>query len=319
MLCSYSSMIEFDPNAPIFAEADLQRADQCREEAEVCARNVGNEKLVVPAQTFVTNMDAIFSMLALPGHAAAYGAGFGAGDIVEFASVHFSEETRFPEELKRAVDARHEEGAMRYPSAASFLNDRESMEPAIRAYLSFTVVALWTALESLAKDMWMASVNLSADRLAKSALNADASIRGSEAKSVKSSWLAKYRFDLRNHMGTLLVEDEGKFSFDSPSQILEAYAAAFGKSSPVDELWQDNKRDLNLLNLCRNLVAHRAGIVDERFISKTKLNLPIGTPLLVNTENVTQFAETVVEAGCELLSFVGKWFDENLGNSSQVF
>lgn len=309
-------MIEFDPTLPTFIEVDYQRADRCREGLEVCVNNINSEYLTLPAQTFVTNMEAIFSMLDLPVHIAAYGAGFGAGELVEFANTYFSEEPHFPTELKKAIDARREEGKVRYPDVAYFLNDIESMEPAVRAYLSFTVVAIWTALESLAKDMWIASVNSSADNLAKSALNASSGARGGESKSVKSRWLAKYNFDLRSHMGTLLIDDEGKFTFDSPTQILEAYIAAFGKSSAVNYMWKNTKQNLNLLNLCRNLVAHRAGIVDERFASKVKLNLSIGTPLPVNNENATQFAEVVVEAGCELITFVNKWFGENSGERS---
>ena|SRR5215207_8242725 len=179
--------------------------------------------------------------------------------------------------------------------------------------LAFVTAAVWTALETLAKDVWVGAVNAFPEPLARYALNVQGEgIRGSESKSIKATWLGKYGFDLRDCMGILLADDEARFRFNSPDQIVKAYRSIFKGSKETDQMWAYIKRDLNLLNLSRNLIAHRAGIVDERFNRQAKLNLPVGERLPINTQNVHDFAGVAVLAGCELLALSDAYLDDLL-------
>jgi len=123
--------------------------------------------------------------------------------------------------------------------------------------------------------------------------------------------VSKNGFDLRHNMGTLLAEDKSKFQFSSPSQIRTASISAFGRTSVIKRMWSEIFQDLELLNLVGNLIAHRAGLVDQRFNSKTQLNLPVGKPLPLKSTNVIRLIDIAALAGCELLTTVNKWFADH--------
>lgn len=329
-------MIRFNPEAPLyryhgFDEEELQnRVSQLKVEA-----------LSDPAQTFTSNIKAIDDLLTLPWHLTMYGQGWGAHEAVHFVQNHMQarglssedvgdlEAAYFSEVEKAKRSAEpfksesaslnqnadyHNEQAPSYlvPADAGRVLGHPELLPAVRSLLAFTSVAIWTAVESLAKDLWISCVNLRLDPLAKNALRVQGSSTGEGgSKSVRAEWLAKYGFDLRDRMGTLLVEDENKFQFDSPKLIRRSYVAAFGQSPESEKLWQELSRDLGLLNLTRNLVAHRAGIVDQRFVDQTQTALPVGEYVPLNAETVADFLTVATQAACELLAFVDTWFATN--------
>lgn len=294
-------MIELTADAPLYTDNFTKELEL--EALENCISALTYEALLLPSSTFSSNVRAIFWLLDMPQTVSAYSQGYGAAIMMTFVNQYLNDKGSVDKDLESAWESHRKQNSPVYDVFPSILEKQKNVQVALESQLAFAVVAIWTALEALAKDVWVGAVNSFPDPLARHALNAqNEGDRASEPKSIKSSWIAKYGFDLRDCMGTLLAEDEAKFKFSSPDQIIKAYKASFKESEEISRMWTEAKKELNLLNLSRNLVAHRAGIVDERFNRQAKLALPVGKRLPLNTKNVHQFLNVAVMAGCELLT-----------------
>lgn len=305
------TMKNFDPSQPVFAPISVESP-----RVATLKSAIKTQALSRPINTFTLNINAIIEQMLLAQEILAYGEGFGAASAMSFMTKEFSLKDQIVEVLEAEFKTKAESSPSVYGLPLSYidlpdadieatLNSLEDLKSGVQSFLSFATVAIWTLLESLAKDAWVEIINAYPMPLAQKALNADGyEAKGNESKSINSRWLSKYGFDLRDSMGFLLVDDEGKFKFDSPDQILQAYKSVFGKSDEFNNLWKSSKKVLNVIYLTRNLVAHKAGIVDEKFCRRTKLNFPIGSRLTFNTTDVSHFLEIAIDAGCDLLEFV---------------
>lgn len=190
--------------------------------------------------------------------------------------------------------------------------DRPEIGPAFRLLRLFGTTGAWTAFECLATDAWVTALNARPLSLGQRALTVSpegGSQDGLTSKQVSVKLLAKYGFDLRAHMGTVL---KPKFDLTSLSNITRAYNAAFGKYRQLDEVF--DSRDLDLLEASRHVIVHRAGIVDEEFRSRTKrmdLDYPLGIQLPLDGKTVSRLANSAIEAGCRLIAFVDDWLVHN--------
>lgn len=156
------------------------------------------------------------------------------------------------------------------------------------------VVSAWTAFECLAADSWAAALNHYPMQLYDKAC-------GFARKNVRITFLAKYKFDLRNRLGTLL---RPRFDLNSLAGIRKAYRAVFDREK-VDEIFQEP--DLSVLEATRHLIVHRAGLVDERFQRRTKrsdFHAKLGSMLVLEEKQIARLLNAAVFAGGDLLAFI---------------
>jgi hypothetical protein len=168
------------------------------------------------------------------------------------------------------------------------------MRIALNGLLSSMIAGTWTAFETLAGDLWESALNAAPKRLA--LLNGPAhrieKMVGSKAKAQSPadqansqddseedgiadravSLNAMHRasrgtFNFRRLRGT--VQREG-LGFDSLNGIREAYSRAFHKpfSKEIDQALAD--RRLDAIQEVRNLLVHKAGVADQRYIDRAR-------------------------------------------------
>jgi hypothetical protein len=186
-------------------------------------------------------------------------------------------------------------------------------------YASIIVMA-YTLFETLSEDLWIEAVNLRPDSLARHMLPSEKE-KGQQS-SIALSRLAKFKFDLRDHMGTLLKEDKDNLvSFDSLRVVEKAYHDAFWNPESEDKrkcnallaIFDKYRDDLRMLEELRNLFVHRGGAVDSKFLENTKdcsgsLQMPeIGTKLVLNGPAIARYAGASLNFSKDLLSFVDGW------------
>jgi len=188
--------------------------------------------------------------------------------------------------------------------------------------LQAAMLNAWTAFESHATDLWVKAVDLRPRTLAKYV------VQGPNEKhqepSIQFSNLADYGFDLTSKMGQLLRGSQ-RVKMDSFKGIEAAYRATFmlpeskGKkpSKNLDDLLKKHHSNLKCLEAARNLLAHRGGIVDARFLEEVKGHSPYlsglqeNKPLPVNGMHVQQSIILVIAASLDLLEFVGDWLEKH--------
>jgi len=184
--------------------------------------------------------------------------------------------------------------------------EEQSFKQAISALLSSVVVFSWTGFECLCTDTWVEAVNSRPSALARSAASSadkdsnDAAEYGRPSgKSVPFELIAKNSFDLRGCMGEIL---KAKFEFTSVRKIKKAYVAAFGKLPEFDAIFDDP--EVVKLQAIRNLIVHRAGLVDEAFNSRMNLALPVGSQYEFIGQDAGQYVSASIRRGLQLVKFV---------------
>jgi hypothetical protein len=126
---------------------------------------------------------------------------------------------------------------------------------------------------------------------------------------VPVSLLAKYGFNLRKKLGTVL---RTKFDFTSVAGIRQAYKAAFADHETLARILVDPK--LMHLEATRHLIVHRGGLVDEEFIRRTGSTFPIGQAIPLDEEEIASLLDAMKTAGCGLLAFVDECLTKSLSN-----
>jgi len=172
------------------------------------------------------------------------------------------------------------------------------------------VLSGWTAFECVAADAWKAVLNENPVPLGQRAL---ASVREKEdgdlsAKHISVGLAARHGFDLRHSLGTLL---ESKFDFTSVDGIKKAFGAAFGSTGNSAELLSIlSGPKLRELQATRNLIVHRAGVVDGEYNRLMCLDLPVGEPLELTEERVSELVESAGVASGAILIFLDNWLEK---------
>jgi hypothetical protein len=158
--------------------------------------------------------------------------------------------------------------------------DHPTLRGGLRVLLAAMVTTTWSAFEKMASDLWETALNKKPEGLAElngeppngliepksqmTALASEDDKRNPAEKMLRLNFLQKYRYNVRELMGTILRE---KFNFQIHWSIREAYISAFDRSHPkVRGAICDSS--FVALAAARNVFAHNAGVVDQDFINQ---------------------------------------------------
>ena len=118
------------------------------------------------------------------------------------------------------------------------------------------------------------------------------------SKTIQVGLAAKFGFDLRTHLGTILSE---RYDFTSVGGIKKAYKTAF---QSIDTLNKNlDNPVLFKLEQTRNLLVHRAGIIDDAYKNKTRCPQSCGEELAVSDAEFEEFIISSLDATIELFKF----------------
>lgn len=190
--------------------------------------------------------------------------------------------------------------------------------------MAYHLVAVWTIFETLAGDLWEAAVNSHPNMLAslsgtlnpndKNTVRPDQKPRSQkqQAKSINLSTLQIHRFNVAERMGSILI-DEDAVSFIRLSNIRDAYLRAFSENhTEIREAIYDHS--LDALAICRNVIVHRAGVVDQEAIDRLYPDVQQLLPAMhlkhrleLNGEILNAIFTPAIKACCNLIRHVDAW------------
>lgn len=206
-------------------------------------------------------------------------------------------------------------------------------EDAILSLMSALLIGSWTAFESLASDLWVAACNCRPMSLGVKALLAQkgrqqvgeplhpttTEQRGQQGKkkrdahdSIKLDVLRRHKFNLQDKLGTI-VSRSRKFTFSNIDGIGYAYRMVFG-----DYLkgFFETYADMPALEAIRHVLVHRAGEIDQSFISNVE-NIPVFSHYKLNDrlqmegEMVRKYVTAGIDCADHLLWKVDEWLTKN--------
>lgn len=187
------------------------------------------------------------------------------------------------------------------------ISESRSGQRSTRVTLWSAVSAAWTSLECLASDTWVTAVNLCPSELGKRIVGQLP--RGNENSEiykgrVSITVLIQNKFDLRSSFGTVL---RPSFDFTTLKGIEKAYRFAFGQLPALSSVL--SSRDAELLLYTRNLIVHKAAIVDAAFIKATQTDHKEGDLLPLTGRQVSNFLNTAIRTGCTLIRVADDWLN----------
>ena len=300
---------------------------ECKSELASHSKFLGskNPKINAVARGFVENYDRIIMMLHLPQHTAYNGIVLqhnwmlARGDAEKYNELQNSgkgvDETRAPR-LRALAD----KVVTIAESPSSLMSD--PVHKGLEALLASTLIAAWTAFETLAADLWEAALN-ERPRLAFIALgvepdSSDSKEEESRKREKKLSFpawmLLDPDFDLRNEMGTA-VSKMRKWDFARRDRAASAYRAVFrSEQSEIDKVFKDPQ--LGWLAATRNAVVHSAAHADDEFLKLTGTHpefksLERGNRIRLSGDVVGKLASSAFIQGNSLLKIVDDWVAAN--------
>ena len=185
-----------------------------------------------------------------------------------------------------------------------FWLDKNQAGSLSRPWLFAVNVYIWTAFECFAGDLWTGALN-HATPLAHRAFNCisndDREQVGISRRQIEVGLAARYGFDLRRSLGTIL---KTKFDFTSFDGIQSAYAQVFGDCGELAD-WSNTMKKLEQT---RHLILHRGGIVDEKFLKTTKIKARRNALIAITILQTAEHMMSMVMASVSLLKVVESWF-----------
>jgi len=204
----------------------------------------------------------------------------------------------------------------------------------IRTLMATQIVGVWATFETLATDLWVASLNARPRSLAclsgfpqrigraaegKPAHGGKSQDNSDDGKSISLDRLARLTrgtFDTRQLMGDLLRR---RFAFTTLTGIRKAYSSAFSErekklqTKGIDAALSSSS--LSALAATRNLIVHRGGNVDDEY-RVDMLNAP-NAPLMTRAmlwdldgPFVRQLIDPVIICCNDLITAVDEWLHE---------
>lgn len=211
----------------------------------------------------------------------------------------------------------------------------------VDALLASMVLGVWTAIETMAGDLWIATINAnprllarlagSAKRIhqqAKAAVNEGVIGTSKQETDMlipikKIHDVTNGKYDMSAKMGDLL---QSKVSFVRLWDIRRAYSLAFDEEKieasvvgAVDSALADES--LDALAAVRNLIVHKAGLADREYVKRSRVvgkagfaipQLDEGQWLNLDGEIVKSLIVPAVDRSLALLTAIDVWLDKCL-------
>ena len=208
------------------------------------------------------------------------------------------------------------------------LSQNPEMNEAIYAAFCSQLTSAWTAWETLATDLWEAAINYHPATLAKlsgkrerisklagsksrddTEEGRELSAREFEPRLADFETITQGTFNASALMGTLLKKE---CKFQTLAGIRRAYSAAFSNDWGSIDAALSN-RSLDKLNLVRNLILHKAGVMDAKFAEQSatipdwKIEKQMNDPIPLDGKIVQELINPVFQLGIDLIYAVDKW------------
>jgi hypothetical protein len=269
------------------------------------------EALQKPWRAFVQNMDRVRSLGRSP-ELVVFQWNFSQGDV------RWNDIEKLEAEEAAAGIARKPKDNPSYRILHNNLFDADNvfetipgmaMHLAIEGLFSSMILGTWTAFETLSGDLWEGALNTRPDEIAKLAGARSAGAKdGDSQKSIDLNRLAEHGFNVSNVMGTLL---RGRFNFQVLDDIRYAYNCAFGKRC-ANAMKAVHSDAIQHLSATRNILVHKAGIIDDKFKQDTKSSphfatLTTGAQLKLDGRVVADLVLNAVTQVIEIITSIDKY------------
>lgn len=128
------------------------------------------------------------------------------------------------------------------------------------------LVNSWTLFEAFSKDIWVNILNNNPQLLNQKIINTNVeNDSGVNNKTIPLNILSKYNYDVSRHLGEIL---SNKYDFTGVEGLKKAFKDLFNLKDEEVSFLHDAK--IIQLEICRHIIVHNAGIIDKRYLGRSK-------------------------------------------------
>lgn len=128
------------------------------------------------------------------------------------------------------------------------------------------LVNSWTLFESYSKEIWVKVLNENPQFLSQKIMNNKSeNDNGFNSKTIPLTMLSKYNYDVSGHLGEILSV---KYDFTSVEGIKKAFKDLLNLKD--QEIGFLDNTIINQLEICRHVIVHNAGLIDTKYLARSK-------------------------------------------------
>lgn len=169
----------------------------------------------------------------------------------------------FKEELKKANENIVEEAQI---ESNKLYEKSEEIRSCFNNIGLNALVNSWTLFEAFSKDIWVNILNNNPQFLNQKIINTKVeNDNGANSKTIPLNILSKYNYDVSRHLGEILSI---KYDFTGVEGLKKAFKDLLNLEDKEISFFNDLK--INQLEICRHIIVHNAGLIDSRYLSRSK-------------------------------------------------
>lgn len=128
------------------------------------------------------------------------------------------------------------------------------------------LVNSWTLFEAYSKDIWVNILNDNPQLLNQKIISTKGeNDNGVNSKTIPLNILSKYNYDVSRHLGEILSI---KYDFTGVEGLKKGFKDLFNLED--EEISFFNETKIIQLEICRHIIVHNAGIIDSRYLARSK-------------------------------------------------
>lgn len=174
------------------------------------------------------------------------------------------------------------------------------------------IVLLWSAVEVLARDLFILCLNTRAD-LTNRLLEDESAKRLFHLKGLDFEVLQQHGFNVSRSMGEILAQTH---DLSNLATMKTCFFALFQGDAILRERMSDPK--LWILFQRRNLIVHRRGMIDRRYLDATGELLPLGTRIAIHSSDLERAFEIVCSVGERLIFTANEMLGKTMSSNSNA-
>ncbi|MEZ8692476.1 hypothetical protein AB6D15_09170 [Vibrio splendidus] len=179
-----------------------------------------------------------------------------------------------------------------------FVDEDEDVKAGLTSLFNLALINLWTIVETLSLDLWVAVVNEHHGTLGKLAVN--------ERKEAISKTLTNilvensFEVSLKSSIGTIAARS---YDFTGVKDISKSYSIIFKSQKPqIESIFK--YPELIKLQAMRNALVHNGGVIDEAYCRMVRDHSSLGQRVEIDGQEFSKLANSVLQLCVQLLETV---------------
>jgi hypothetical protein len=182
---------------------------------------------------------------------------------------------------------------------------RDEIKAGITSLFNLAIINLWTIIETLSCDMWVAIVNANPETIGKKAVEGKKELL---SKSLTNLLIENsFELSLKNNIGSVA---SAAYNFSGTRDISRSFSIILNNQrDSINEIFK--KPALIEVQALRNALVHNGGVIDEAYCRMTENNSKLGKTIEMTGKDVARIANEALFICSEFILLIDSSIQQN--------